>query len=130
MGQAKASTDLALLSCFSSRSSPVSLHVLRQLGVGTAQLHKQKAEAVVIKERRKSTAGSRPPSPLAGQAVTHLRAADLGTMDAGDGIYEVVGLINDHNLVLQLDPGSVPGRLMQKHLIGQHHQLQEKHTLP
>lgn len=98
--------------------------------MGTAQLHKQKAEAVVIQETRKGTPGKRAPSPFPGQAVTHLRAADLGTMDTGDGVYEVVGLVNDHNLVLQLDPGSIPGRLMQKHLIGQHHQLQEKHTLP
>lgn len=98
--------------------------------MGTAQLHKQKAEADVKNESRKGTAGSRPPSPLAGQAVTHLRAADLGAVNTGDGVYEVVSLVNDHNLVLQLDPSSVPGRLMQKHLIGQHHQLQEKHTLP
>lgn len=62
--------------------------------------------------------------------MTHLRATDFCTMDTGDGVYEVVGLINDYDLVLQLDPSSIPGRLMQEHLIGQHHQLQEKHTLP
>lgn len=44
-------------------------------------------------------------------------------MDTGDGVYEVVGFVNDYNLVLQLDPSSAPGRLMQEHLIGQHHQL-------
>lgn len=62
--------------------------------------------------------------------MTHLRATDFRTMDTGDGVYEVVGLINDYDLVLQLDPSSAPRRLMQEHLIGQHHQLQEKHTLP
>lgn len=62
--------------------------------------------------------------------MTHLRAADLRAVDTGDGVYEVVGLIDDHNLVLQLDPSSAPGRFMQEHLIGQHHQLQRKHTLP
>lgn len=62
--------------------------------------------------------------------MTHLRATDLHTMDTGDGVNEVVGLINDYNLVLQFDPSGTPGRLMQEHLIGQHHQLQEKHTMP
>lgn len=81
-----------------------------------------------VKEGR--CAGCRARSRLTGQAKTHLRATDLRTMDTGDGVYEVVGLVNDYDLVLQLDPSSVPGRLMQEHLIGQHHQLQEKHTLP
>lgn len=62
--------------------------------------------------------------------MTHLRAADLRAMDTGDGVYEVVGLVNDHNLVLQIDPRSAPGSLVQEHLVGQHHQLREKHTLP
>lgn len=65
-----------------------------------------------------------------GPSVTHLRAADLRAVDTGDGVYEVVGLINDHNLVLQFDPSSAPGRLVQEHLVGQHHQLQGKHTPP
>lgn len=32
--------------------------------------------------------------------MTHLRATDFHTMDTGDGVYEVVGLINDYDLVL------------------------------
>lgn len=108
----------------SLRSSPVSLHVLQQLGVGTAQLQEQKAE-LVLQESRK---GAHP--QLTGQAMTHLRATDLRAIDTGDGVYEVVGLVDDYNLVLQDDPRSAPGGLMQEHLVGQHHQLQGKHTLP
>lgn len=63
------------------------------------------------------------------EGLTHLRPANLSTIKAGDGINQVVGFINDHNLVLQLNPRCISGSFMQQHLIWQHHQLQERHRL-
>lgn len=93
-------------------------------GSGHSTATRTKSRAGIIEELRK---GAHP--RLTGQATTHLRATDLRAMDTGDGVYEVVGLVDDYNLVLQDDPCSVPGGLMQEHLVGQHHQLQGKHTL-
>lgn len=54
---------------------------------------------------------------------THLRAADLRTVDACDGVDQVVCLVDDHHLALQPDPCGLPGGRVQQHLVGQHHQL-------
>lgn len=130
MGQARSSPDLACAELLFPKILTCIAPCTVTAGSGHSTAAQTESRSCCYKGEKKEHSGRRAPSPLADQAVTHLRAADLGTVDAGDGVYEVVGLVNDHNLVLQLDPSSIPGRLMQKHLIGQHHQLQERHTLP
>lgn len=55
--------------------------------------------------------------------ATHLGPADLRTVDARDGVNQVVCLVDDYHLALQPDPCGLPGGCMQQHLVGQHHQL-------
>ena len=55
---------------------------------------------------------------------THLGTSDLHAVDAGDGVDEVVGLVDDHHLALQPDPRRLAGGRVQQHLIGEHHQLE------
>lgn len=58
------------------------------------------------------------------QRPTYLGTSDLHAVDAGDGVDEVVGLVDDHHLALQPDPCRLAGGRVQQHLIGEHHQLE------
>ena len=69
------------------------------------------------------------PQPQAGPGLgrrrpTHLGTSDLQAVDVGDGVDEVVGLVDDHHLALQPDPRCLAGGCVQQHLIGEHHQLE------
>lgn len=44
-------------------------------------------------------------------------------MDAGDGLKKVMGLVYDHHVALQLDPGGFPGASMEQHVVGKYNHL-------
>lgn len=58
-----------------------------------------------------------------GMGLTELGATDVRAVDAGDGVNQIVRLVNDHHLALQPDPRGLPGGRVQQRLVGQHHQL-------
>lgn len=58
------------------------------------------------------------------ERLTYLGSSDLRTVDACDGVNQVVRLIDDHYLALQPDPRGLPGGRVQQHLVGQHHYLE------
>ena len=62
------------------------------------------------------------PGPGRGRP-THLGTADLHTVDARDGVNQVMRLIDDYHLALQPDPCGLAGGRVQQHLVGQHHEL-------
>lgn len=57
------------------------------------------------------------------ERLTYLGSTDLRTVDACDGVNQVVCLVDDHDLALQPDPRGLPGGRVQQHLVGQHHHL-------
>lgn len=59
------------------------------------------------------------------ERLTYLGSTDLRTVDACDGVNQVVCLVDDHDLALQPDPRGLPGGRVQQHLVGQHHHLGE-----
>lgn len=60
------------------------------------------------------------------EGLTHLGTIDLCAVDIGDGVDQVVSLVNNDHLPLQPDPRSLPGGCVQQHWVGQHHQLEGK----
>ena len=48
-------------------------------------------------------------------------------MNVGDGLQEVVRLVHDDDAVLEVEPDGPSGGGMEKGVVGQHHNLTQRH---